>query len=49
MKLSATEKKILKSVERDEWRSVPRLIHERTRYVRIAKATRRRIRTARDK
>ena len=39
MKLDATEKDILESVERGEWTSVGGAKRERTRYVRSAKAT----------
>jgi len=39
MKLDASEKDILESVERGEWKSVGGAKRERTRYVRSAKAT----------
>lgn len=39
MKLAPTEKEILDSVERGEWRSVRGVKRERTRYARSARAT----------
>lgn len=39
MKLDPTEKEILDSVERGEWRSVRGVKRERTRYARSARAT----------
>ena len=39
MKLDKEEKKILKSVERGEWRRIPNFKNEAKRYRKLAKAT----------